>query len=275
MNPKFILQTYMSETLQKEEVFHDDWANSVNIDEVMVDEFFEACTSPENRYIISALADVRGKKVVELGCGLGEAAVYFAKKGADVIATDISSGMLKVVEEVAKKHRVSVKTVQAYSHQMPFPDNHFDIVYAANLLHHVDVEQSVKEACRILKSGGSFVSWDPLAHNPAINVYRKKAMSVRTEDEHPLKMNQLKIFKKYFSEVKFETTWFFSLWIFIKFYFFDHIDPNKERYWKKILVDHKKLEKTYARLEKNDKIFLKIFPFLRRYCWNIVIVAKK
>lgn len=265
----------MSEILQKEEVFHDEWANSVNVDEVMVDEFFEACTSPENRFIMKSLGDVRGKKIIELGCGLGEAAVYFAKKGAEVVATDISSGMCELVKKVAQKHGVTLSTAQAYADKMPFPDETFDIVYAANLLHHVDIEKAIIEAKRVLKPGGKFVSWDPLAHNPAINVYRRMAMGVRTEDEHPIKMSQLALFSKHFREVKFETFWFTTLFIFLKFYFIDRINPNKERYWKKILVDHKKLEKLYNRLEKIDKVILKTLPFLKRYCWNIVIVASK
>lgn len=259
----------------KEEVFHDGWANSIDINQVMVDEFFEACTSPENRLIMKKLGNITGKKILELGCGAGEASVYFAKKGADVMATDISQGMLEVVKKVAAKHGVSVQTQQCVSDKTPFENEQFDIVYAANLLHHVDLCLTLKEVVRILKPGGVFVSWDPLAHNPLINIYRRKAMSVRTEDEHPIKMKQLKIFKEFFSEVGYDTTWFFTLWIFIKFYLFDKIDPNKERYWKKILEDHKKLEETYLRLEKADRAILKIFPFLRRYCWNIIIYAKK
>ena len=75
--------------LDKEESFHDDWARSIQPHEVMVDEFFEACTAPENRLIMKKLGDVSGKKILELGAGLGEASVYFAKRGAEVIATDI------------------------------------------------------------------------------------------------------------------------------------------------------------------------------------------
>ncbi|MBT3261239.1 class I SAM-dependent methyltransferase [bacterium] len=261
--------------LHKEESFHDDWAASVDIDRVAVDEFFEACTAPENRYIMQKLGDLNGKRILEVGCGLGEASVYFAKKGADVVATDISSGMLEVVKKLAALHNVSLTTKQAYSHELDFVDNSFDVVYAANLLHHIDLEPTLKEVKRVLKKGGVFISWDPLAHNPMINVYRKMAMKVRTDDEHPIQMKQLKIFKQFFSKIDIKTTWFFTLWIFLKFYFIDRVDPNKERYWKKIITDHKKLEKMYYRLEKIDNLFLKLFPFMRRFCWNIVVIGEK
>ena len=70
-------------------------------------------------------------------------------------------------------------------------------------------------------------------------------------------------------------TWFFTLWIFLKYYLIDRIDPNKERYWKKILIDHKELEKTYYWLEKMDNILFKILPFMKYFGWNTVILASK
>jgi len=261
--------------LKKEEVFHDTWATSINVASVMVDEFFEACTSPENKIILKKLGDVKNKKILEIGCGAGEASVYFAKKGADVIATDISGKMLQVVKKVAKYHKTELRVKKCYSDKMPFNDSVFDIVYAANLLHHVEIESTIREVFRVLKKGGVFVSWDPLAHNIIINIYRSKATSVRTKNEHPIKMKDLNIFRKYFPKIEVKTTWLFSLWIFLRFYLIEGVDPNKERYWKKILVEHSRLKNAYLRLEKIDKMFLKLFPFMRRYCWNIVILCTK
>jgi hypothetical protein len=56
---------------------------------------------------------------------------------------------------------------------------------------------------------------------------------------------------------------------------FDRIDPNKERYWKKVIYDSKKYKNTYLKLEKIDNIILRLCPFLQRYCWNVVIMAEK
>jgi len=263
------------DVLIREEKFHDKWAESINIDDIMVAESFEACTAPENRLILQRLGDIKGKNILELGSGLGEASVYFAKLGARVTATDLSSGMLKTVKKLAEKHRVELEAVQCSSHHLPFKDDSFDIVYAANLLHHVDIESTLIEVRRVLKNNGIFVSWDPLGHNPIINIYRRMASRVRTEDEHPIMMRDLKLFRKYYSKVELETTWFFPLLIFIKFYLIDRIHPNNERYWKKILLEHRELEKMYNFLEYLDKGFLRIFPFFRKYCWNIVIFSSK
>jgi SAM-dependent methyltransferase len=251
--------------LSKEENFHDEWADAINIDNVRVDDFFEACTAPENRLIMKRLGDVRGKKILDLGCGAGEAAVYLAKKGADVTATDISAGMLDVAKKLARKHAVRVETKQCSSHSMPFPDGTFDIVYAANVLHHVDIESTAKEAHRILKRGGMFVSWDPLAYNLVIELYRRMAAKVRTADEHPLKSGDLKIFRKIFSRVDTETTWFFPLLIFVKFYLVDRVRPDTERYWKKVVLEHEKLSGMYNVLERMDRLLFAVLPFMKRY----------
>ncbi|MDY6950051.1 MAG: class I SAM-dependent methyltransferase, partial [Thermodesulfobacteriota bacterium] len=218
-------------TMRREEVFHDGWSQSIDIHSVHVDDFFTACTAPENRLILKRLGSLSGQRVVDLGCGAGEASVYFAKMGAEVIATDLSKGMLKVATRLAEAHGVSIATRQCSADDTPFPAESFDIAYAANLLHHVEIEDALREANRVLKKGGVFVSWDPLAHNPIINVYRRLASSVRTEDEHPLSMSQLRLFRKHFSRVEYETTWLATLLVFMKFFLVDRIDPNKERYW--------------------------------------------
>ncbi|GMO25124.1 MAG: hypothetical protein Pg6A_12370 [Termitinemataceae bacterium] len=262
-------------TLIKEEAFHDEWADSIDINTVMVDESFECATAPENRFIMQKLGDISGKKILELGAGAGEASVYFAKKGADVTATDLSGGMLQVVTRLAAKYGVSVKTEKCASDALPFANNSFDIVYAANLLHHVDIAKTIKEAHRVLKPGGCFISFDPLAHNPIINIYRRLASGVRTPDEHPIKMKQLAMFKETFGNISFHTTWLFSNLIFVKMFFIEKIDPNKERYWNRKITRYSLYEKLYIRLEKFDRIFLKVFPFMRRYCWNIVIFCSK
>jgi len=265
----------MNAICSKEKEFHDDWALSIDITKLMVTDNFEACTAPENRLIKASLGPIDGKKMLELGCGAGEASIYLASKGAVVTATDISSKMLSVANRLAQKHNVSIETKQCASDNIQCNDEEYDIVYAANLLHHVDIEITLKEISRILKKGGIFASWDPLAHNPLINIYRILAVKVRTAEEHPLRMDDLILFRKYFSEVQIHMTWFFCLWIFIRFYLIERIDPNKERYWKKILTEHERLRSQYTFLERIDNFFLKLFPFMRRYCWNVTVIARK
>ena len=182
--------------------------------------------------------------------------------------------MLKKALELAKKYNVKIKTKLIDANYTKFSDNSFDIVYAANLLHHVDSKKTLNEIYRILKSGGILCFWDPLKHNPLINIYRKIAEKVRTRDEKPLDINIVKLVKKNFSEVKYDTFWIASLWIFISFYIIENIDPNKEPYWKKIIIEEARIRKTYQFLEKIDKI-LKKLPIIKRFAWNVAVIAKK
>ena len=261
--------------LNKEERFHDEWAESVNVDEIDVTVFFEAAVMPENRRIMQWLGSIKGKKILELGCGLGEASSYLAMKGGNVVATDISAGMLNVASRLALKNGVNIDTVKCDADRLPFEDNQFDIVFCSDLLHHVDIEITAKEVRRVLTNDGIFVGHEPIAYNPAINIYRKIARDVRTDDEHPLKVQDIKMLRKIFGDFKCEYTWFTTLIIFLKFYFVDRYNPNEIRYWKQILVEYEKLEKLYKPLEKIDNILLRIFPFLKLFCWNVVFIAEK
>lgn len=262
-------------TALKEQKFHDQWAASIDLSTILVDESFDSCTTPENRQIVKWLGDIRHKRILDLGCGAGEAAVYFAKRGAKVTASDVSPKMLNVAQALANRHNTNIKTYQCPADQTSLPDQSFDIVYAANLIHHVNIDKTLAEIKRLLRPGGVAIFWDPLKHNPIINLYRRIAHRVRTEDEQPLNINDLKIFRAHFSSVKYECFWLFTLWIFVRFYLIEHINPNQERYWKKIIFEHKRLQPTYTFLARIDQKILGAVPFLKRYCWNIVIYCQK
>lgn len=261
--------------LRREMIFHDEWASSVGSEHVMVRQSFEACTAPEHRLILRLLGDLNGKRLLDLGSGLGEASVYFALKGAWVTACDLSSGMLEIAARVAAHHGVTMDLHCAPAEKTGLPEGSFDIVYAGNLLHHVDVPAALDEIHRVLRPGGVFVTWDPLAHNPFIHVYRRLARAVRTLDEHPLKISDLGLFRARFQDVQWRCFWLLTLAVFLRFYLWERVHPSQERYWKKILVDEQRISSFYRRLEGWDDRMLSFVPWLSRYCWNIVIWGRK
>ena len=223
--------------MSREERFHDEWGQSIEPDRVPVIGSFEACTAPENRFIMSWLGDVSGLRVLDLGSGAGEAATYFALRGAEVTAADSSSEMLKVVRLVAARHGVHVTCEKQDANELRMPPRSFDIVYAANLLHHVDLDRCLAEVARVLKPNGRFVSWDPLRHNPAINVYRRMAAAVRTVRERPLSIRHIRVFRRHFRHVEYRCFWLTALWIFMRFFLIERVHPSKQRYWKKVILE--------------------------------------
>jgi ubiquinone/menaquinone biosynthesis C-methylase UbiE len=265
----------MSELLQRERSFHDRWAESINVDGIRVSDYFEACTAPENRFILRHLGDVNGKMLLDLGCGAGENSVYFSVKGARCTATDYSSGMVEKALKLAAANGVQIEARTMNAMEIEFADNTFDIVYAANLLHHLpDPLTALREMHRVLKPGGKACFWDPLRHNPVINVYRRMAKDVRTEDEMPLEFGIMNYVRSLFPETVYDTFWLTTLWIFLRFYLIERVDPNKERYWKKIIAENARLGPSYRRLERFDRL-IKQMPYMERFAWNIAVVATK
>ncbi|NJP08276.1 MAG: class I SAM-dependent methyltransferase [Leptolyngbyaceae cyanobacterium RU_5_1] len=264
-----------NEVLRKEQEFHDQWASIIDVAGIRVADYFEACTAPENRFILKQLGDIRGKYLLDLGCGAGENSVYFATQGARCVASDYSPGMVDIALQLADKHQVQIEGRVINAMAIDVPDNTFDIVYASNLLHHIpDPTVTIREMHRVLKPGGKVCFWDPLKHNPVINVYRRIATAVRTEDETPLDIEIVNFVRSQFSDTCYDTFWIATLWIFLRFYLIEKINPNDERYWKKIIFEHHRLAPTYSRLEKLDGL-LKQLPGLKRMAWNLSVVATK
>jgi 2-polyprenyl-3-methyl-5-hydroxy-6-metoxy-1,4-benzoquinol methylase len=263
-------------TKKFEEIFHDKWAAKEDPVKINVKMVNEAITAPEMRYITKCLGDIRGKKILDLGCGLGEASVYFSLKGAKVTALDLSPGMLKLTSKLAKINNTKLKTHLASAENFNMSINQkFDVIYAGNCLHHSNISQTLNKIMTHLKRDGIFVSWDPIQYNPLINVYRKIATKVRTVDEHPLTYKDIQLIKGKFKKASTKYFWFFTLVIFVLMFLFQRKNPNKERYWKTIIYESNKWRLLYHPLELLDSLFLFLFPPLRLLCWNVVIFGKK
>lgn len=260
----------------RERQFHDAWASTVDPREVRVFETFTAATSPEPRWLLGRLGNLSGKRVLDLGSGEGAAAVFFALRGAHVMACDLSPRMLDVVGRVADRHGARVERRLGSAEDLSsFDDNSFDAVYATNLLHHVHIARCLDEVRRVLKPGGLGAFCDPLAYNPVTNVYRRMADKNRSIDEHPLRRRDVDLFTRRFRNVETRFFWLTTQAIFMKFYLLDRVHPNMERYWDRVLVRERELRRMYMVLEKVDHIILKIFPFMRWMCWRVAVVVQK
>ena len=258
-----------------EEAFHDQRAYLCESEPFKVDVFC-AKTSPENLFALEQIGQLKDKKILDLGCGGGEAAIYFAWKGAEVDAVDISLNALAIL----KKRKIfynlenKIHTIKTSTEHLPEVSEKYDVVFVNGILHHVNIESTVKEVFRVMKKGGTAVFIEPLTYNPIIKIYRKICRELRSKHEKPLKYSDIKFMGSLFGGELRQEFHFFTLLIFI-YFFIIGIDPNKVRYWKKIVYDGNKYERLVYFLHKVDKLFFKLFPFLKRFCWNIVVILKK
>ena len=75
--------------------------------------------------------------VLELGCGPGRNAIYFAKQGCQVTAIDISEEAIRWAEERMEKEKINVDLHRSSIFDMVFKKNYFDIIYDSGCLHHI------------------------------------------------------------------------------------------------------------------------------------------
>jgi SAM-dependent methyltransferase len=263
------------ERRRKEAEFHDAWAADVDVQELLVDETFTSVTAIENQHILDQFGSIKDLRVLDYGCGMAEGGIYLAKLGAKVVAVDVSEGMLENAKRLADLHEVEIETRVVKGDAIPAETDEFDRIYGNGVLHHVPLETAMPELARVLKPSGVGCFMEPLPYNPVINVYRRIAKEVRTPDEQPLSFSQIERFKQYFADVKHEEFWLTSLAVFLKFYLWDRVDPNKERYWKKIFTDADKVSNLFRPLNAVDRRLMRWLPPLGRLCWNTVVTVRR
>jgi len=106
---------------------------------------------------IDGLAALRGKRVVDVGCGGGILAESMARRGADVLGIDLATKPLRVaqlhaIESQAKGLAYREVAVEALAAEMPAQ---IDVVTCMEMLEHVPDPESVVAACaRLVKPGG-------------------------------------------------------------------------------------------------------------------------
>jgi 2-polyprenyl-3-methyl-5-hydroxy-6-metoxy-1,4-benzoquinol methylase len=259
----------------RESQFHDQWARATGVEDVSVERYSQSLTALENRFFLTRLGDLHGKRILDIGCGLGESSVMFALHGARVTATDISREMVEFTTKLAKKYRVPLETMVGAAEELSIAPASFDIIYAANTIHHLaDKQAFLEHIVRWLAPDGLFCSWDPVKYNPIIKVYRAIATKVRTEDETPVGISDLKLLQKMFVKVEHHHFWFLALALFLKYYFLDRVSPNEQRYWKRIYEESDRTLGWWKPLEQIDRMLLKL-PGIRWLSWNVAFVAQK
>jgi ubiquinone/menaquinone biosynthesis C-methylase UbiE len=211
--------------------------------------------------LVSKLGNIEDKKVLEFGCGEGWFTKILAAKGAEVWAFDISDEA--VIKNIAKMEtfdfKYEVHVNQMTAEKLAYEDDMFDLIVGNAILHHTELDASIKEIKRVLKKNGKAFFLEPLGHNPLLNLYRKLTPHLRSRDEVPLKIHDFSIFESSFP--RFEHEEYYLTAIFALFFYF--------------FRSEKLMLKTRDFLHIIDSQILSLFPDARKYCWYSILCMQK
>lgn len=201
------------------------------------------------------LGDLRGKQVLEIGCGEGLLSVLLAKSGARVVSFDISHISMVVAKRRADVNGVEIFPLVSAGEFLPFPPDSFDIVFGTAILHHLDPRVGGGEIYRVLRKGGKAAFSEPMGMNPVLTFVRQH---VHYKYKNPVGVDRPLTYQDM-------DTWTQN---------FQHREYHEAQLLSMIERGFG-WEHQFKLLRKMDAHLLKHNPFLRRFCRYVVILATK
>ena len=212
------------DNIERNKVHYDNLYSSIEASRVVekirnFDAFFDDAlktdTSWHGMYHGGFAGRLRGKKVLEIGCGDGLNALVMAHLGAVVVAIDISKESERVINEATKElHMTGVKAITGDFADLPFEAHSFDIIVGKDLLHHLTHEQEeiyLRKVATLLAPGGEARFFEPATNSKFLDdlrwmipvpgrpsKLREKAFAEwrRDRDPHPVRDNSSSHFVK-------------------------------------------------------------------------------
>lgn len=160
------------------------------------------------QFRLQLLGDLRGQRVLDVGCGEGSNAVLLARRGADVTGVDISQRCVELADARAKANQVEDRTRFYWSplELAVLPERSFDVIWIDGVLHHVipELELILDRLQTWAKPGARFVFSEPLCLHPIIRKLRARipVHTDATPDERPLQRAELDLIQARLPDLK-------------------------------------------------------------------------
>lgn len=99
-----------------------------------------------------------GERLLEIGVGAGVDHLQWARAGTDLYGVDLTDAAVELTRARLAAYGLRSQLQRVDAEELPFPDGHFDTVYAWGVIHHSShPERMVAEIHRVLRPGGSFL----------------------------------------------------------------------------------------------------------------------
>lgn len=147
------------------------WGYFNDLDNAQAKEFSVACKR-WNDYMLQKSGINAQSRVLDIGCGNGNTAIWLAQKtGCEVIGLDISQVRIDNANQKAVKHpKLKLSFQKDSATDLPFTDNIFTHVWSQATLYHIhDRETALKEIYRVLREGGTFLFDDLVTPTTEVN----------------------------------------------------------------------------------------------------------
>lgn len=164
-------------------------------------------TSYPLEYSYHLLGDVQSKRVLDFGCGSGENSVLLARRGAKVLAMDISESLIHVAQRRLAANRIerNVQFFTSSAHDIALADESVDVVFGMAILHHLELPLVRDEVRRVLRKGGRAIFQEPV-RNSKLMGFMRNLIPYQAPDispfERPLTDGELKDFADGFSDFR-------------------------------------------------------------------------
>lgn len=172
------------------------------IDPAVVERYQRPRSLYPKEYCFRLLGDLRGKAILDVGCGEGEDGMILARLGARVTGLDVSPGAIALAKQRAEINGVSdrVNFVCAPLNAARLPEKSFDVIWIDNLLHHVldDLEGTMRALLAAAKPGALILCMEPVNLNKTLRKIRF-LVPVHTEvtpGERPLEKPDLDVLER-------------------------------------------------------------------------------
>jgi ubiquinone/menaquinone biosynthesis C-methylase UbiE len=124
------------------------------------------------------MPNLRGKIILDCGCGAGKDTAFFARMGNYAVGIDISPTAIQMARKLVLKHNIQADFVVADSEQLPFKGDCFDFAYCFWILHHFPRMEKVISEIRTVTRGTLLIA-EPNGSNAVVELSQRLEDLVR------------------------------------------------------------------------------------------------